>query len=100
MKVFRDKSSPGALDFVRTRLDRLASQGLGNHRRILRLDRDCLEGGLAGFDHFVATGDGAACSDCGDQYIHLAVGVGPNFLGGGFAVNGGVCRVVKLLGNP
>jgi len=98
MEVFRDKSSPGTLDFVRTRLDRLASQGLGNDWGVLWLDRNRLKGGLAGLNDFVATSDGAARSHSGDQNVNATGGIGPNFFGGGFAVDGGVRRVVNCWG--
>ncbi len=46
------KPAPGALNLVRAGLQRLAGEGLRNDRRILRLDRDGLEGRLARLDDF------------------------------------------------
>ena len=42
-------------------------------------------------------GDGAAGADAGDQDIHLAVGVIPDFRAGGLFVDGRIGRVFELL---
>ena len=50
-------------------------------------------------DDFGDAGDGAAGADAGDEDVDLALGVAPDFLGGGGAVDGGVGGVVELLGH-
>ena len=67
------------------------------HRRGVRLDGDALEAGLARLDHLAHAGDGAAGADAGDQDVDLAVGVAPDLLGGGPAVDLRVGRVLELL---
>ena len=58
-----------------------------------------LNDGLRCLDDFGNAGDGAAGADARDDKIHLAVGIAPDFLGGGFAMNFRVGRIGKLLGN-
>ena len=89
----RDKTGANALNRVR------AFRAARQHRRGLRLDGDNLHPRFFGFQHFAHAGDGAASAHARDKNIHLAIGVGPDFFGGGGAVNGRVGRVFKLLRN-
>ena len=57
-----------------------------------------LHAGLARLEHLADAGDGAAGADAGDDDVDLAVGVVPDLLGGGLAVDLGVGRVVELAG--
>ncbi len=66
-------------------------------RTARRLDGDRLEARLARLDHLADAGDGAAGADAGHQDVHLAVGVAPDLLGGGAAVDLRVGRVLELL---
>ena len=47
--------------------------------------------------HLAHAGDGAAGADAGDEDVDLAVGVAPDLLGGGVAVDLRVGRVLELL---
>ena len=61
-------------------------------------DGDHADGGVAGFEHLADAGEGSAGADAADDGVHVAVGVVPDFLGGGFAVDGGVGLVAELVG--
>ena len=100
MKVLGDEPGAKPLDFVGAGFQGLAGQSLGNDRRILWVHRDGLKRRFARFDDLHAAGNRAASSDTGHQNIHLAVGVGPNFLGGCLFVNCHVGRIFELLRNP
>ena len=54
--------------------------------------------GLALLQDLADAGDGSAGADAGDEDVHLAVGVGPDFLGRGGAVDLRVGLVGELLG--
>ena len=54
--------------------------------------------GLAFLQDLADAGDGSAGADAGDEDVHLAVGVGPDFLGRGGAVDLRVGFVGELLG--
>src|SRR5262249_20082455 len=82
------------LDLVLARLHLLAVHLLRDYRAVDRLDGDGLEGGLALFDDFGNAGDGSPDADAGDQDVYLALGVIPDFLGGGAAVDLRVGRVL------
>ncbi len=99
VEVIGDKAGTGSLNFVGARFHGLASTGLGDDGGILGFDRDGAKGFFAGFDDFGNTGDGSTRTHGGDKDIDQAIGVGPDFFGGGFFVNGGVGRIFKLLGN-
>ncbi len=100
MEIVRNKARPCSLDFVRTRFQRLALQGLQNHRRILRLNGDRFKIWFALFDDFGDSGDCAPGSYSGDNNINFAVGVGPDLFRCGLLMNCGVCGVVELLRHP
>ena len=53
--------------------------------------------GLRDFEHFAHAGDRAAGADAGDEDVDLAVGVAPDFLGRGLAMDFGIGRVLELL---
>ena len=57
----------------------------GEHRRVGRLHGDRAEARLALGEHLGDAGDRAARADARDQHVDLAVGVGPDLLGGGAA---------------
>ncbi|MCY1426513.1 hypothetical protein D9M71_423350 [compost metagenome] len=83
---------------MRAGLDLLAGDGLADHRRADRFHRhreDRLALGV--LDIAGNPGDGAAGTDPGDQHVHRAVGVVPDFRAGGLLVDGRVGRVVELL---
>ena len=69
----------------------------GQHRAVLGLDRDHPDRRLARLQHLADAGDGAAGADAGDDDVDLAVGVVPDLLGGGAAVDLRVGRVLELL---
>src|SRR6266540_91420 len=100
VEVLRNKAGTGTLDLVRTRLDRLTGQGLGDYGRILWLDGDGLKGRFARLDEFITASDGAAGADRRHQDVNLAGRVVPDFFGRGRLVNLGVGRIFELLGNP
>ena len=87
----RHEAGADALDLVR------AGLAAGQDRAVGRLDRDDLEAGLARLQHLADAGDGAAGADAGDEDVDLAVGVVPDFLGRGPAVDRRVGRVLELL---
>ena len=87
-----DEVGADALDLVR------AGGAAVEDRRLGRLDADDLHAGLAGLEHLADAGDGAAGADAGDEDVDLAVGVGPDLLGGGRAVDLGVGLVGELAG--
>ena len=92
VQIVRDEPGPGTLDFMRARFQWLARESLRNDGRIDRLDRDGLKTRPPLFDHFGNTGDGAAGADRGDEKIDFPIGVVPDFLRRGCAVNGRVGR--------
>ena len=100
MKVSWDESRPRSLNFVRTRLKGLPGQALRNDRRILRLNCNGLEGRFARFDAFVTASNGSARTDRGNQDVHFAIGVLPDFFGRRLAVHRRIGRILKLLRNP
>lgn len=69
----------------------------GQHRAVLRLHRDDLQPGLARLEHFRTTGHRTAGTHPGNDHINLAVGVVPDFLGGGLAVDRRIGRILELL---
>ncbi len=100
MQILRNKLRPsGPLNFVRARLDRFPFFGLGDDRRIGRLDGDGFEIGIALLDHPRHAGDGPAGADGGDDRIDVAVGVAPDFLGSCRFMNVGIGGIVELRGD-
>src|SRR6478735_4397012 len=81
-----------ALDLVR------AGGAAVEDRGLLGLDGDDLHAGFAGLEHLADTGDGATGADAGDDDVDLAVGVLPDLLGGGPAVDLRVRDVGELAG--
>src|SRR5262249_29180281 len=75
------------LDLVPAGLQGLALHLLRDHRAGHRLDGDALEARLALLDDLADAGNGAARADAGHEDVTLAVGVAPDFLGGGLAVD-------------
>ena len=71
----------------------------GDDRRIGGFDRVGLERRIFCTDMACDAGDGPAGADAGDQDIDLPVGIFPNLAAGGFLVDGGVGRILKLLGD-
>ena len=67
-------------------------------RGLGRLDADDLHAGLALLEHLAHTRDGAARADAGHDDVDGAVGVRPDLLGGGLAVDGRVGLVGELAG--
>src|SRR5580765_3356679 len=67
-------------------------------RRLGRLHRDDLDVGLAALEDLADAGDRAAGTDPGHDDVDLAVGVLPDLLGRGLAVDLGVRRVGELAG--
>ena len=100
MEIARDKARAGALNLVRAGRQLVAGQCLRDHRRVGRLHRDGLKRRLARLDHFTAAGERATGAHAGHDDVDCAVGVVPDFLGGGLAMNLQVGRVFKLLGDP
>ena len=90
-RIVGHEAGADALDLVR------AGLAARQDRRILRLDRDDLRDGLARLQHLADAGDGAAGADAGDEIVDLAVGVVPDLLGRGAAVDLRVGRVLELL---
>ena len=99
MEIVGDKTGARPLDFMRAGFDRLTRTGLGNDGGILRFDRDRLKGLFPAFDHFRDAGDRSARADGGDEDIHLAIRIRPDFLRGGLAVDGRIGRILELLGD-
>ena len=85
-----DEAGADALDHVRPLWP--ARQ----HRRSIRLDGHHAEGWLARFEHLAHAGDGAARANACHQDIGLAIGIAPDLLGGGAAVDLGVGGVLEL----
>ena len=56
-----------------------------------------LNAGLRCLEHLADAGDRAAGADAGDEDVDLAVGVVPDLLGGGLAVDLRIGRVLELL---
>ena len=73
------------------------SEGLIDDRGCLRFHSDSLEAGLAGLQHFAATGDGATSADTGHEVRHGAVGVAPNFRASRFNMCPRIIRIGKLI---
>jgi hypothetical protein len=80
-----------------TGFDRLSRAGLGNDGGILRLDRNGLKALFPIFDHFRHAGDCSARANGRDEDIHFPIRIRPDFLGGGFAMDGRVGRILELL---
>ena len=93
----RNKSGADALNRVLARLDVLAGLALRDDRAIDRLDGHDLHVRLATLEHFAHAGDGAAGADARYKNVDLAVGVAPNLLGRGLAMDFRVGRVLELL---
>src|SRR5215468_1794092 len=77
----RDEPRTQTLDLV------LAGRLARDHGAVRRLDGDRLEARLARLDHLGHTGDRAPRPDAGDQGVDLSVGVAPDLLGGGAAMD-------------
>ena len=75
-----------------------AGLAAGQDRRLGGLDGYDLHLGFTLLEHLSDAGDRAAGTDTGHEDVDLAVGVGPDFLGGGAAMHGGVGRVGELTG--
>ena len=97
VQVLGDEAGADPLDLVTAGLERLALHLLRDDRRGDRLDRDRLEARLARLDDLGHAGDRAAGADAGDEDVDLAVGVLPDFLGGGRAVDLRVGGIFELL---
>ena len=69
----------------------------GQHRAVLRLQRDHLQAGLAALQRLADAADGAAGADAGDDDVHLAIGVVPDFFGGAAAMDVRIGRIFELL---
>ena len=69
----------------------------GQNGAVGRFDGDDAEIAFAGFEHFSDACECAACADAGNQNIDLAIGVIPDFFGGGTTVDFGVGGVAELL---
>ena len=79
-------------------LDRVRSFGAARkYRRSIRFYGDSLERGFAFLDHLADAGNRAAGADAGNQDVHLAIGIAPDFFGRRAAVDVGVGRVIELL---
>ena len=100
VEIIGDEACACALDFVWPWFKGLASKGLRDDGRVFGFDGDGLEGGFAGEEGFDAAGDGATGTDGGDEDIDLAIGIVPEFFGGGLGMDGGVSGVIELLGHP
>ena len=68
-------------------------------RRGCRLDRHELHGGLSRLEHLTDARYGSPGADPGDDDVDFAVGVVPDLLRGGGAVDRRVGRVLELLGD-
>ena len=93
VEVAGDEAGADALDRVR------ALGPTGQDGRGVGLDRDDLHLGTALLEHLAHAGDGAARAHARDDDVDLAVGVGPDLLGGGAPVDGRVGGVLELLGD-
>ncbi len=71
----------------------------GENWRILGLDSNHLEGWLTCLDDLTNAGNGAAGANAGNQDVCFAIGIVPDFLSRGKAVNFRVSRIFKLLWN-
>src|SRR5205823_6933345 len=91
-----NETGSDALDFVFAGFQLLALHFLGDNWAGNRLDGDSLETRFALLDDLADAGDGAAGADAGYEDVCLAVGVGPDFLGRGAAMNVRVGRVLNL----
>ena len=69
----------------------------GQHRAGTGSTAMILHAGLSCLEHFADAGDGAAGADAGHDDIDLAVGVAPDFLGRGLAMDFGIGRILELL---
>ena len=74
-----------------------AARATRQHRAGGGLDGHDLDAGLLRLEGFADTGDGAARAHASHEDVHLTIGVGPDFLGGGGPVDGRVGGVVELL---
>ena len=74
-----------------------AGNAAGNHRAVLGLNGEGQEFRFSAFDHFGDAGQGAAGADADDRRVDTALGIVPDFLGRGEAVNLGIGRVYELL---
>src|SRR6478736_5226558 len=88
----RDEVRPDALDLVRAGLAAVEDRRLG------RLDAHDLHAGLALLEHLADARDRAAGADARDEDVDAAVGVRPDLLGGGAAVDLRVGLVGELAG--
>jgi hypothetical protein len=88
------------LDLVWSGLEGFLVARLGDDGRILGLDRDRAKAFLARLNDFTDARDGSARANRRNKNVGLAIGVGPDFLGGGLTMDFRIGRVVKLLRNP
>ena len=100
MKIVRNKTGPGSLNFVRTRFQWFAFHGLQNDRRIFRLNRDRFKGRFPLFDDFGYTVMVPPVPTAETRMSTLPIRVGPNLFGGRCLMNGRVGGIVELLRHP
>jgi hypothetical protein len=98
VEVIGDEASAGALDFVRGWDDGVAGEGLGDDWAGFWFDGDGGEGRFVVAERAGDAGDGAAGADGGDEDVDVAAGIVPDFLGGGFFVDGGVGGLLNCWG--
>ena len=82
-----DEAGADPLDVVLAGLQRLAGQSLGDHRAGGRLDGDHLDAGFVRLERLADAGDRAAGAHAGHDDVDRAVGVAPDLLGGGLAMD-------------
>ena len=76
-----------------------ARRATREHRRSVGFDGDDFHRRIARLQHFTDAGDRTARAHARDEEIHFAVGIAPDFFGGGFAVDSGIGRIGELLEN-
>ena len=91
--VFRNKVRANTLQFVGS--SRLTFQ----HRGSVRFYSNNFNGRVLFFQEFCRTGKSTASTNAGNYYIHLTIGVPPNFRTGSFIMSLGVRPVIELSGN-
>src|SRR5262245_14514353 len=92
-----DEARADTLNIVLAWLHFLALHLLRYHRARDGLDSDGLEARPALLDDLGDARDGAARADAGYENVRLAVGIVPDFLRGGAAMDLGIGRVLELL---
>ena len=90
---FGHEAGADALDLVRPGL------AAGQHRAVLGLDGEDAQRRPARLEHLPDAGDGAAGADAGNESVDRAVGIGPDFLGRGAAMDFGIGGIAELLRN-